>query len=71
MPIYEYRCSACKEIFEKIVPNASAKVSCPECGGRKVERLPSAFGIGGSSRRVTSSSSSCSGCSRGSCSGCH
>jgi len=62
MPIYEYRCRACGERFEKIVMGASARPACPACESRKVERLPSAFGIGGGG---------CSGCKRGSCSTCH
>lgn len=40
MPIYTYRCSACKAQFERLV-RGSASVTCPECSGRKLERLMS------------------------------
>jgi putative FmdB family regulatory protein len=73
MPIYEYRCRACGERFEKIVMGASARPACPACESRKVERLPSAFGIGGGGKAASSASGGggCSGCKRGSCSTCH
>lgn len=48
MPIYEYRCLECEERFEKLVRsmNSVPEVKCPKCGGRKVEKAFSAFGIG-------------------------
>jgi putative FmdB family regulatory protein len=38
MPLYEYTCRSCKHAFEALVFNGEA-VECPECQGRKVERL--------------------------------
>jgi putative FmdB family regulatory protein len=37
MPIYDYRCSACDAEFEQLV-RSDTRVSCPKCGGRKLER---------------------------------
>lgn len=49
MPIYEYRCSDCSKIFEKIIWNSKEEgVSCPYCRGEKVVRLLSAFSKAGS-----------------------
>ena len=48
MPIYEYRCQECGEEFEKFVRsmnNPEPEIKCPECGGRKVAKLLSAFGL--------------------------
>jgi putative FmdB family regulatory protein len=47
MPIYEYQCLECGEKFEKLVRsiNSSPGTECPKCGGRKVEKLLSAFGV--------------------------
>jgi putative FmdB family regulatory protein len=48
MPIYEYRCLECGESFEKLVRSMSnpvSKIECPQCGGRKVEKLISHFGV--------------------------
>ena len=45
MPIYEYRCDACDERFEKLLRSmgqAPAKVSCPACQSTDVRRLISA-----------------------------
>lgn len=47
MPVYEYRCLECGEKFEKLVRSVhpALKIECPKCGGRKVEKLLSLFGI--------------------------
>ena len=40
MPIYDYRCNACGTEFERLV-RSETRVTCPECDGRKLERLMS------------------------------
>jgi len=73
MPIYEYRCNACKAEFEKLVYGSNPDVTCEKCGSNKTEKLLSRFGMGKSSTGTSSGSSgsSCGGCSSSSCSGCH
>lgn len=45
MPLYEYQCTKCKHVFEKIQKFSDPPVTkCPECGG-KVEQLLSAPAI--------------------------
>ena len=45
MPLYEYRCEACGNRFEKIVKFSDPPLeSCPECGGT-VEKLLSSPAI--------------------------
>jgi putative FmdB family regulatory protein len=44
MPIFEYRCSKCDEVFEELVLSRNtATVKCPSCGGQKVQPLISRF----------------------------
>ena len=44
MPIFEYRCSKCDEVFEELVLGKSqSRVKCPSCGGTKVQSLVSRF----------------------------
>ncbi len=45
MPIYEYACYGCKNFVEIIVRRVTAdyKPVCPECGGKKLERMISRF----------------------------
>jgi len=46
MPVYEFLCAACKEIFEVIMPMVEAgvkKVVCPECNSDDVSQLLSSF----------------------------
>lgn len=70
MPIFEYKCSDCGTVFERLeFPGSQEEKECPQCGSRKVIKLLSRFSarsagggkIGGSS---------CSLCSGGSCSTC-
>ena len=61
MPIYEYTCNACNEIFSLLLWTPDDKeAACPKCGSKDVKKMPSSF----------SCSSSCdSGSSGGSYSG--
>ena len=45
MPIYEYRCRKCGEVFERIqkVEEGGASLHCPSCGGEKPEKVLSSF----------------------------
>jgi putative FmdB family regulatory protein len=45
VPLYEYQCTKCKHVFEKIQKFSDPPITkCPECGG-KVEQLLSAPAI--------------------------
>ncbi len=46
MPLYEYRCPKCGELFEKLVraSEADRSVCCPKCGEEGAERRVSLFG---------------------------
>ena len=70
MPIYEFTCEKCQHDFEELVLSRSETISCPECGGTKVERAMSVFSFSSAGSYHSSAGSSCSGCSKGSCSGC-
>jgi putative FmdB family regulatory protein len=46
MPLYEYRCDACGQHFEKIQKFSDPPVDvCPNCGARQVEKLLSSPAI--------------------------
>ena len=47
MPVYEYQCLECGEKFDKLVRSMSSspEIECPKCGGRKVKKLLSVFGV--------------------------
>lgn len=42
MPLYDYRCNACRGEFEALVRPPVAP-ACPACGGTDLERLLSGF----------------------------
>jgi putative FmdB family regulatory protein len=46
MPIFEYVCNRCDHRFEKLV-FGNAKVECPSCKGRKLEKQLSVFSANG------------------------
>ncbi|MHB8621201.1 MAG: FmdB family zinc ribbon protein [Chloroflexota bacterium] len=43
MPLYEYRCTQCGQVFDKLVSmsTSSSQVTCPACGQNQAERLVS------------------------------
>ncbi|HUL38408.1 MAG TPA: zinc ribbon domain-containing protein [Thermodesulfobacteriota bacterium] len=57
MPIYEYQCRKCGEVFERImkVNERADSLICPQCGEKKPEKILSSF----SSSKGSDSSSSC------------
>lgn len=50
MPVYEYSCTKCGELFELFVRHASDTTTCPKCGSTETERLISATNIGSASQ---------------------
>ena len=63
MPIYEYTCTKCDHAFEKLVFSSdNAKVACPKCGDRRVERVlsPTSFISISSSGGMCSATDTCS-----------
>ncbi len=63
MPMYDYRCKHCDEVFEELVFSSTSddtEIKCPKCGQNKSERLLSApmIATGGSSNSVSTSSTS-------------
>jgi putative FmdB family regulatory protein len=69
MPVYEYRCRACGEGFERFVQGGQ-EVACPACRSPEVTRLLSLFGVKSGGGGVASTSGAGCGCGRGGC-GCH
>jgi len=47
MPIYEYRCAACKRKVSVFVKRIGAEegIACPRCGSHELERLWSRFAL--------------------------
>ena len=69
MPIYEFQCEECGEVFEELVLRKDEEVECKKCKSKKVKKLVSKVAFKCDGR--FSGGSKCSGCSGGSCSTCH
>jgi len=65
MPIYEFRCAECGEIFEKLFMTSDEEVdlSCPECSAYTIEKVASAtnyaLGVGGGGNQPKISTKAC------------
>ena len=76
MPLYEYQCDRCGELFELLRPAARSDeaAGCPQCQQLGARRVPSAFATvtrgGNGNGRSAPSSSSCGSCAASSCVGC-
>jgi len=71
MPIYEFKCLECNDVFELLLmkSDASVKLRCPKCSGEELERVLSAaaYTVGGASGRKAKATSRSRSCAGGSC----
>ncbi len=71
MPIFEFQCEECGEVFEELVLGDKIKdVKCKKCGSSKVTKLISQVAFRSEGKFVSTSGGGCSVCSGGSCSVC-
>lgn len=72
MPIFEYCCQDCGQVFEKLVFGSDPEVECPNCHKTNVQKLMSACAakVGYKFTSTSSKGSSCTGCTATSCSTC-
>ena len=45
MPIYDYKCRACAQMFEVLMRPPQTTATCPSCGSNDVERQASTFAV--------------------------
>ncbi|HRX83652.1 MAG TPA: zinc ribbon domain-containing protein [Phycisphaerae bacterium] len=64
MPIYEYHCNGCGHEFEEMTSMArrDAKLACPACGAKQVERKFSVFAAGKAEAPAPSPQGGCGRC---------
>jgi len=64
MPIYEFKCSKCEEVFELLLLKEDEVGACKKCGSGEFERIMSstnyAMGAGGGGAKVSAKTRSCS-----------
>jgi len=63
MPIFEYRCQKCHEVFESLQLSRTTEedTECPQCGSKRTERLISSFATRGGGDAFSGSSCGPSG----------
>ncbi len=78
MPIYEFRCAVCGQLFEKLCPmgETGENIACPNCGKPGPRRVMSSFcahgkkSDNGGSDLGGGGGGGCAGCSSTSCATC-
>jgi putative FmdB family regulatory protein len=50
MPLFDFKCRQCDQVFEALVRTASTP-ACASCGSVDLEQLPSSFGMSSASIR--------------------
>jgi len=45
MPLYEFECETCGEVFEVLMKRDEDFPKCPKCGSSEVIKIPSIFGF--------------------------
>jgi len=61
MPLHDFLCRGCGQVFEALVMGTEQPV-CPQCGGKELTKQMSTFAC---------RTAKCSGCSGGNCGTCH
>ena len=51
MPLYEFKCLDCGNLFELLIMKSEHKVRCPACESESVERVLSLFAVSSESSR--------------------
>jgi putative FmdB family regulatory protein len=54
MPIYDYKCLDCAEVFEALILKNSPTATCPACKSAKLEQLISSFSVDSEGTRESS-----------------
>ena len=71
MPIFEFRCLKCENLFELLVrnDNETAEMKCPACGSEVFQRVMSAssYSMGGGAGSAPGPSVQSRSCPSGSC----
>jgi len=72
MPIFEFQCEDCGEVFEELILGSdSEKVICKKCKSSNVKKLISQVSFKSDNKFSSSVGSACSTCKGGTCSSCH
>jgi putative FmdB family regulatory protein len=71
MPIYEYRCSECTDLFEKRLSfsESASGADCPGCGARASKLLSTFAAIGSAGGTTAGATTAASGPTGGGCCG--
>lgn len=67
MPLFEFRCKKCNQVFEEFTFSSNVKIEeivCPSCGEKDSEKMMSAFCSAGSSSNSGSSDIPTAPCGR-------
>jgi putative FmdB family regulatory protein len=71
MPIFNYKCDKCGNLFETLLKSRSEEAVCPSCGSRELTPAPNRISVGRSNTNSCPAQASCPAASGGcGCGGC-
>lgn len=62
MPLFEYECRKCGNLFEHLVYGDAVEVVCRKCGSADIVQLHSTFAVRAESGKAASQESPCASC---------
>ena len=69
MPIFNYKCNKCGNVFEALLKTRSARAVCPSCGSEDLASAPNRISVGRSTSNSCPAQAMCPGAAAGGC-GC-
>lgn len=70
MPIYEFQCENCGEVFEELILSVKEEIRCKKCQSSNVRKLISTVAFKAGGKFVSASGSACNTCKGKTCSSC-
>jgi putative FmdB family regulatory protein len=62
LPLFEYECRKCGNLFEHLVYGDAVEVVCRKCGSADIVQLHSTFAVRAESGKAASQESPCASC---------
>ncbi len=70
MPIFEYRCEDCQQVFETLVRKSDEQVLCSSCGSGQLEKQLSAPSLLSTQADTPCGAAPMPSCGAGACASC-
>lgn len=70
MPIFNFKCEKCGNLFETLLKNRSEETECPQCGSKELTPAPNRISVGRSNSNSCPAQAMCPGAAAAGGCGC-